>query len=353
MLARILIGDLYGRVMAETQAQVDPILWVLNGIDSTAITVSTTDDIATDDRLRGGNRILMQFDNGLPDWGGVLTMPRVWEGGTVKTSCQGIEHMLKYRVTRKRDGFYNQSAGAIFRELLQRQEAIDPLGITFGEIWTGGHPHWPRYHHKSLWYVLDYSLRRLEVCDWLFRPFVDGNHIRFRAEFYERAGDDLSEDVALVEGRNTAEDLRLEEQGAIVNHHLAIAEGDDWGEDRLVISSRNDQSMSRYGLRATARVYPGVSMQPTLEMHARNIIQTHSEPRRYFRLRVTDNAPGAFGDYDLGDRVACKLASFDFGGYDGVVRVMAREYNPRTGQCELVVEEQRDVPYWIYSEDMG
>lgn len=348
---RILVGDRFGRIITELAADVDPVSWILTGIGRSGLTLAVTDPKATDEILLIGNRVYLEMDHGLPAWGGVIDMPRVWSGGTVSVRLYEITHLLQYRCTRKNDAFYDQPVGTILRTLLEREEQQDPLGIVVGSIWTGGRPHWPRYHYKSLWYVLDYSMRKLERCDWSFTPYIDGGHIRFRADLYQRAGIDRSASVALVEGRNTAAGLRLEEQGGVVNTHFAVAEGSTWGPERTVVTARDIESVARYGLRETGTVYPGVSDPATLEMHARYQIDTHSAPRRIFSLEVTDDVPGRFVDYGLGDTVRCLLPSFGFGGFRGTVRIIGREYDPSTGTCKLVVEEPHAVEPWVYQDE--
>lgn len=348
---RVLIGDKFGRVLTELTGDVGPVAWVLNGIGRTSVGLGLRDPKAREDYLQIGNRVYLEMDAGLPPWGGVLDLPRQWGGGVVTVSGYGIERLLEFRRTGKNDSFYERSTGEIFRELLRRAEAREPLGIRFGEIWQGGRPHYPRYHYKSLWYVLSYSLPRMERCDFRFVPRLDGDYIRFEARFYQIAGRDLTANVAIVEGRNTAEGLTLTEQGQIINDHAAVAEGQTWGPERTVVLGQDAASRARYGLRETGKVYPGVSVPATLQMHTENVLSENSEPRRIFSLEVTDHAPGRFADYDLGDRIRCVLPSYGFGGYDGTVRVIGREYDPATGRCTLVVEEPNEPVYWIYQDD--
>jgi hypothetical protein len=201
--------------------------------------------------------------------------------------------------------------------------------------------------------VLDYSLPRMERCDFRFVPYLEEDFIRFEARFFQIAGRDRSANTAIVEGRNTAAGLKLTEQGQVINDYAAVAEGQTWGPERTVVLGQDAASRARYGLRESGKVYPGVSATATLEMHARNVLATHSEPRRIFNLEVTDDAPGRFGDYDLGDLVRCVLPSFGFGGYDGTVRVIGREYDPESGRCTLVVEEPNEPPFWIYQDDVA
>ncbi len=348
---RVQIGDRFGKIIAELLPDVAPLSWILNDIGKTALTLARTDAQATAENLQVGNRVYIDFENGLPPWGGVLDLPRCWSAGTVSVTCYDITQLLKYRCTEKNDSFYGRPVGVIFQELLQREEAQDPLGIVLGAVWLGGHPHWPRYHYKSLWYVLDYSLRRMEKCDFQFTPYVENGYIKFRADLFQAAGADKTAAVALAEGANI-EPLIMEEQGAVLNSYFAVAEGATWGAERLVVAARARESIAKYGLREMGQVQPGVSVQATLEMHARNRLDENHEPHKIFSLAATNNEPGLFAAYNLGDSVSCVLPTLGFGGYDGPVRILAREYNPASGKCELVIEETFTIEPWLYQVEI-
>ena len=349
---RVLIGDRFGRILGEITPFLDPLTWVLNEIGKTRITISRHSSDYEETLLRLGNRIYVELDNGLPAWGGVLGLPRSWNSSGVSITCYAIEHLLQYRVTDKNASLYERPAGEIFRLLLKREEEQDPIGIVMGSIWTGGATHYPRYNHENLWDVMDYSIRRMERCDYTFTPYLEEGHIKFRADLFQIAGDDRSAIVALMEGRNAGEVLLIEEQGELVNTHYAISEGSVWDETRMVITGQDKESVAKYGRRETAKVYAGTSMESTLEMQSRNVLRLNSKPRLYFRLPVSNNEPGKFDSYGLGDEIACQLPSFGFDGFDDNVRVLAREFNPDTGNCELVVEVPNEPDYWIYQEDL-
>ncbi|MFA5526937.1 MAG: hypothetical protein WC992_08940, partial [Acholeplasmataceae bacterium] len=87
-------------------------------------------------------------------------------------------------------------------------------------------------------------------------------------------------------------------------------------------------------------------------MYVRNKLRLDSEPRRIFTLPVTNNEPGPFSSYDLGDEITCELNSFGCDGYHNSVRVVGREFFPQTGECLLAVEEFRDPEFWIYEEEL-
>jgi len=349
---KVLTGDRFGRILGEITPQIDSLSWILNRAGKTKVIISRKSNDFDPTLLRFGNRIYIDPGNGLPPWGGVFDLPRTWPNYGVVLTCYGIEHQYQTRVTDKNAVFYNRQAGDIFELLILREENKDPMGVTIGAIWKGGSAHGPRYNHISMWDVLDYSIRRMERCDFRFIPYLDSGFIKFRAEFYQIAGANKTSSVAIHEGRNAGAATEVEELGTLINRHYAISEGSVWDQTRLITVVQDQSSISKYGLRETAQVYSGTSMQSTLEMQGRNVIRLNSEARRYFRLPVTNHSPGAFADYDLGDVIGCKLPSFGFSGYDHEVRVLARDFSPSNGTCEILVEEQNEPEYWIYQEDL-
>ena len=52
---------------------------------------------------------------------------------------------------------------------------------------------------------------------------------------------------------------------------------------------------------------------------------------------AVNSKPALFADYGLGDSVRVILPSFGFGGTDESVRILAREFDPNSGACGLVV----------------
>ena len=50
--------------------------------------------------------------------------------------------------------------------------------------------------------------------------------------------------------------------------------------------------------------------------------------------------PAVFESYDVGDYVGLQAPNFQWGGFDGVVRILARNFDARTGDVALIIEEQ-------------
>ena len=349
---KVIIGDKFGKVLGEINPYIDTMSSILNGIGRTKLTISKNSSDFRSDLLQIGNTLYVEMSNGLPPWGGILDLPYVWSDASVSIDCYEITQRFKTRVTDKRASFYGMQAGTIFRLLLTREEDQSPMGLVMGSIWEGGDPHYPVFHHTSIWDALDYTLRQMERCDFTFVPFLEDGYIKFKANFYQIAGEDKTSEAAFAEGRNIGFITNVEERGEIINAHYAIGDGTDWSEDRLVIVTEDLKSIAMYGRRETSVIYSGTSMSSTLTMQGRNVIRLNSQPRVIFRAAVTNNEPGSFSSYDLGDTLACQLPSYGFNGFYDSVRVIAREFNPNNGQCELALEVQNEPEFWIYQEEM-
>lgn len=332
-MMRTLIADQFGVVRDELTIDLASVSWVLNGIGRVQFRIAASDAKATPENLQPSNRVLIQFANGLPDWGGVIDLPRVWDNGIMTVNAYSIEHLLQYRLTDRSTAFDGAPAGAILARVLQEMNATQPEGITLGQIWLGGQAHHPRYNYKNIWQIVD-SIHGMEKCDIVFRPVFSGGRITFIANLLERWGEDKSDRYALVEGANISS-IRYEEQGPLCNAVVAAGAGTTW-TDRQVVRAEDNISIQRYGLRERLDVYADVTYTSTLEMHARNRL-AQAYPLRRFGLEVVDAEPARFSAYDVGDILLLQVSSAGW-GYSGKVRVVGREFRG-DGRCILAVDE--------------
>ncbi len=346
---RVLIAGRDGVVRDELTPALESVAWVLNRPGQVKFSLAVTDPKATEENLRPGNRVLIQFANGLPDWGGVLDLPRAWRDGRIECNAYTLEYLLQFRLTDRSTTFDGAPVGAIFRRVLMEMEAVQPEGVELGQVWYGGLPHYPRYHYKSVWQVME-SIRRMEQCDIVFQPELRGGRIIFLAHLQERWGTDKSATHALVEGANIA-GLTYEEQGPLINSAVCAGAGTTWTNERAVIRAEDAESIQRYGLRERLDVYPDVTYQATLEMHAR-VRLAQAQPLQRFGLSVLDAPPARFRDYDIGDILLLE-ASVAW-GYRGKIRIIGREFRPSSGDCILAVDAWNEVrQVFIRSEQEG
>lgn len=337
----ILIGDATGRVIGEIQPQVRGVAWKLNNYGQARLTVPRVDFEGRPWLFSFGNRILIRFGNGLPDWGGVIDPPRKWNAERVEVVAYSGEYMLDWRVTDRGRYFANATAGDIFRAVIR--EATD-FGVELGYVWTGGGLHGPEYHFESIYDIVTRSItRRLEAVDWDVRATVDDGIIRFVANLYERRGNDYSSGSApgrrlgFVEGVNVAG--RMDEQGPIINDIYLAGAGSGWGEsNRIYSAARDENSRALYDLRQAGETVVDISVQETLDGAAVLRLASSAAPREIYSLTAYDYAPGRFSQYGIGDTVWLEMFSVGVGGRERGVRVVAQEYLPASNTCSLVVE---------------
>lgn len=70
---RLLVADLTGTVLTELKPRLEKVSWVENDVGQMTFALAKTDPKLQERYLRFGNRVLVEFDNGLPPWGGVIT----------------------------------------------------------------------------------------------------------------------------------------------------------------------------------------------------------------------------------------------------------------------------------------
>lgn len=338
MAMRLLIGNTTGTLIGELEVNVGPISWRLNQIGRLQFTIERGNAKATSDMLRYGNRVCAQFDNGLPDWGGVIDTPRDWSYGIIQANVYSAEYVLGWRTTDRGRYFTSASVGYILRKLIEEAQAEENLGISIGEIWYGGEVHSPDYHLDNVLKIVQDSVcDRLSTAEFEIVPSVSNGQIIFTANLYERLGEDKSASVALIEDTNLVS-AAMTEVGPIVNYWQLAGNGQNWGADRLTSMAEDRASISTYGLRMDAKVFGDVSIQETLDAHASALLDESNDARLVFDLDAANVAPALFADYRVGDNVWLELPSYGFSGVGQSVRVIGREFNPVTGFCRLVVE---------------
>ena len=336
---RVLLGDQTGQVRAELdEGSIGNIAWRLNTAGTATVWVKRGSTAFRRELLEPGARIYVSFENGLPAWGGLLDLPRDWSPNLVEIRAYTIERLLKFRMTPKTRAFYDEPVGSIFVKILLEAEQREPSGLTIGQVWYGGAAHWPRYHFRDAMWVTNNSIRKMENCDYRFLPYLDDGKIRFRAELHQLLGDDKREKVLLCEGANIASGT-LSEQGEIVNRVAVVGTGSTWGE-REVVYGVEETSRRTYGLRERMIAPSDVSLPTTLYRYADNAIRDDAYPHRLATLVVANVPPSRYADYDVGDIVRVNMPSYGFDGYDAPMRVIARGYDPASGECEVVCDER-------------
>jgi len=333
-----LIFDRYGALLAEVEPEIEYAYWRLNNVGRAKFSLPYADPKCTQDNLRPGNRLLLRFGNGLPDWGGVIDLPRRRTSAGVTVQAYTGEWLLGWRYTVKGRYFSSAAPGYIFDTLISEENVEYPTGIIPYSYYGAGTARTIEYHyHQLLKRCRD--LARLTGNDFQIAPHYEDGALIFRSYWYERRGADLSGQVQLIEDVNA--DIVLDEQGPIVNRVLLAGSGSTWGSERIDAMAEDAASWAEYGYREWASVQGGVEQQATLDANAEALLAEMAYPRDRFSIYALDKAPATFAAYGVGDIVGAQafFKSREF-CYDGAVRVVAREWTS-WNVCRLEVEVWR------------
>lgn len=342
-IARTIVANNTGILVGEIDPGVESIEWRI-GIGEMKMTFSRRDPKAIPDYIEFGNRIYVEFTNGLPVWGGVIDPPRKWSKGNITVTAYSGEALLGFRTTGKTLRFNGSPVGVILQRLITDANAAEEMGLRPGDIWEEGDQHYPAYHFRNMWDIVKDSISsRLSKAEIAVVPVVEGGRIWFDVHLYERRGR-VRDGVVLADNRN-ATNISLDERGPIINEwNLAGADTgsttvDGWGETRITAKARNKESIGRYGLRQGGETDPEITQQETLDRHANNLVDKHGQPKNIWSLKALNRKPGTFAQYNVGDTVGLHAPGYGFGEADRFVRMINRTYHPSSGLCDLTVKE--------------
>lgn len=335
---QFLLADAAGRVLTEIRPDIQRISWRRNSMGALAFTLAATDEKLREEYLYFGNRVLLRFDNGLPDWGGVITGAAEWTGSAVAFEAQSAEWALTKRRTGRNRVFTETRAGSILTALLDEADAFSPTYLLPGDIWFGGPVYSPEYQRKSLYDVLSELTDGLATAAFDVTAALDGGYVRFYVNFYERKGHDKPH-IGLVEGHNVS-GIRYRRIDEIVNVWHLSGDGDGWSDDARVYATAIDrQSAPKHGIREDAETQSGVTQQTAIEEAAQARLEQTAWPTSVLGLTVIDSQPGPFAGYDVGDAVLCRLPSVGWFGVNGMYEVLGREFFPAESTTDLVLLE--------------
>lgn len=332
------IGDRFGWPLGELSVEILYCTWRISNIGKMEFIISSKDELVNDKILRFGNLVLARFENGLPNWAGVIDPPRTWENGQIKLTAYSGEYLFDQRTTGKIRKFTGNTVADIYRILIDESNGLDNTGIVIGNITDDNKTHVTEYNFKNLLTIFQQSLtNRLSTCEFDVTGHFESSKIILKANFYVKKGVDKSQ-LALVEGKNLMP-VKLVEQGPIINEWNLAGEGFGFDIDRITSSKNDSGSIGSYGLRQDSKIFSDVSIQETLDNHANNLLEDSRQPKCIFDIKAIDGDPAFFADYHVGDLISITSHSVGFDGTNTTVRILAREYKPMDGICDLVVQE--------------
>lgn len=308
--------------------------WVLNGIGQARIVIPKNSGLTEKE---------LQFCNGVRirhsvagDWGGEIYTQRDWYEDTWAVTAYSAEHRLKRRTPALTS--YTGSAGDILTQIITDANLLQDTGIDLYDAFSGGES-WTETANANLLELL-IRIQARSGQDWGFEPVLNAsNRLRFNAYWYEARGSAWN--FALEEGVNIEAPQGvpfLSEQGEIVNDLTLRSYA---GSATTDINVTDAASQATYGLSQSLQ---SVAIPTGLNgaQYASVLLAEKTAPRRTFNP-VALNVNNTFNYLGLGDTVRLKTKRYGWTG-SGLgdstrVRVLAKEYDERTGKMQLVVDE--------------
>ena len=334
---QVLICNQFGVAKAEIHPAIEFVSWRLNNVGRAKMSLPWTDAKCTKDNLQYGNRLVIQWDNGLPDWGGVIDTPRSRTQGITRFTAYSAERLLDWRVTAKAREFSAKTPGYIAKTLLSDENAERSTGIDEGTIAETGTERSINYHYHDL--LRQYrELARLTGEDFCVAPTFSSGVLTFALNWYNPRGTDYSDSVWLNTANVIENKTKLDEQGPIHNRVIVAGDGQTWGDERLDSISVDTTSQAAYDYREYSEKQ-SATVQTTLDANADAILAEVKDPRNVLSVHVTNTAPALYSAYGIGDTVTADLWTGNAEWwYHAAVRVIAREWYPND-TCRLEVQE--------------
>lgn len=345
-----LIANPQRRILTQVHPDVGAISWRISDFGVVKITMARKDTNLTEDNFKVGNWLYLTFGNGLPDWAGfIVQSPKpVWTYHDVTFTVHSAEAYLKRFQTDKGRYFSKATAGYIFRSVIGDANSAHGMGINIGDVFDGGVPHSPSYHLKDLFWIVQNSVcQRLEDLEFDVKPSLQNGRIELVANLYKRKGIPKP-NLSLIQGVNMFDETFVE-AGSMVNHWQtagADISGDNasgWGNGRLISSASDVASIAKHGLWMDSEVLNGIESQGELDNLTSWLLKRSRVPRFMICCNGVDKKPARFGEYVLGDSLRAIAPVATFRPYDGMVRVLGREFNHKNGGCSLALEAESEL----------
>lgn len=334
--ANFILFDNRGRYLAEIEPTgIGGVDWILNETGQVPFFMPFDDSKTTTDNLKLGNRLLVQFDN-LPNWGGVLDTPRVITSTGVSLLAYSGERLLAWRYIKGELTFELAPPGSIFKAIIERLNVEHPTTIAIGDLYTGGAGRTVAYRYANAFDQI-VNLARDSDNDFAILPVFSGGKLTFTANWYDTRGLNRANDIELIEGEN-AGDIEYREMDRIYNRIYVPGAGSSWGDERAVGLASNSDSQSEFDFREFSQTQSNVTGEAALADIAEAQLQQTKNPRVRLTLTATDESPGNFADYDIGDvvKVTTNNLGGDAWGKIGNYRLRSRRWNTdNTCSCTL------------------
>lgn len=379
--AVIRIGDPQGRVIGQLFGRIDSVSSRADGYGGATILFPSAVLREYRGLLEFGNRLRIDFNNGLRPWAGVIDVPRELSGGVLRVQAYEPAYLLSQRLTRRLARFVAESgydAQTVARLMVLRLEGR-PLTV-FER--AGGHapPPPPMAAEFSFETVLDALDALRDIDPWFhyhsgceFQVSEDG-FIDLHLYVYRGAWQDATGQAVLQQGVNFT-NVQILDQGPVVTRVIvATGDADVGGEGDRVDNEQPTRPPyrpnSRYspvyypytapGLMLSAQL-PGDAAWPRekfvvladvggedesdpgeqLERYAETYLDRYSAPARRVSGTSLNLSPGLWHNFGVGSLV--RLRATDAAGlsFEQDLQVHGLDYTPAQGVLSLVLADPR------------
>lgn len=328
---QLVVGDRLGKVLGQIRFPlVEGVTWEMGeaGGGSFVLAAAQVGGYYTAPLLQAGNRVLVECDNGLPAWVGVLTGGQEWrEDGTVAFGMMGLAGLFGWRVTGA-----EQTFSGTLPDVVEYAAGLVG-GLTMGTVEAGGGGVMMTYNYARLSDVL----RQLLPVDDFVMGIVGsmtGGIIGGTLNVWRR-GARVCDTALLVAGHNLGDVAYRVEAGDLVNALYLAGEGTGWTEaTRAMTAVEDGGSVAAYGRREEALFVDGANTAMLGSLGA-SLLGRLARPRRAVRATAVNRKPGLFGDYGVGDMVRVVLGG---PGVDGYFELLGMEFRPGDNTCDLALE---------------
>ena len=338
-----------GVIIGELAGALESVAWGTDGYGMASLLLPLRSALLYGALLEFGNRVVIEFSNGLSPWAGVVDVPRETTVGTVRVQLYEAAYTLNWLLTEANALYLDSGARPAADTLvdLAAQAGLDVAFETTAAV--GGEMVEAEFHYETLAQAAE-KLRGMDAgLHYFIRPRVTGGR---RADFElvifrDLLADDSSRAV-LIQGHNLVDWTALE-QGPIYNE-VRVGVGDflneqpdDTNYHELHIAD-DTASRQRFGLRQQLVVLPdvvGESGPGRAAARAHAELATYGKPRLRVRGACLNLAPGQYRHFGIGSKVRVE-AAVPMALAESLT-VIGMEFRPAAGTLSLVFDDNSGI----------
>ena len=334
------VADASGEFIGELSGQLESVTWAADGYGMASMTLPSSVLLGSAALLEFGNRVLIEFDNGMAPWGGLIDVPRESSVSWVRAQFYEAGYLFNWRLTPPAvafTGFGELPAARVLGRLVA-QSGLD-IDVA-GPAGEPGDPVGVEFYYETLAAAAS-TLRGLDArLHWFVQPRPsDVGRVSFVLQTFRGHAADRTQQAVLVQGHNLVGGTVLE-QGPIFNEIL-VAPGDtDLKAGGPVFAATHAGSRQRYDLRQQLVVLSDVTEADSpgrALAHAKARLAAYSRPRLRAQGVCLDMEPGRYREFGIGSLVQVETAAPAAGSM--ALTVIGMEFRPNEGVLSLVFDD--------------